>query len=354
MEKLLIIFGGLSSEHDVSCLSAASVTSNVDYNRFELKCIGITREGRWLLTEASAEEIKSGEWENRADNVAVFLSTDRSRKGLYRWDDTRNPIYVPDCLLPILHGEYGEDGSIQGLFKYADIPYIGPEIMSSAAAIDKAITKRLVKGLGLMQADYLEFKLGESHIEAQCKDIANYFEDRYPIFVKPANAGSSIGVSKVNDVSEIMNAVCEAYKHHDKLVVEEGISGREIEVAILDRGDGELIASGIGEIINDDKFYSFDEKYKDSIRTKITIVEDHSDEQLHEIQEQAKKVFRALECKGLSRVDFFYTDDGEICFNEINTMPGFTEHSMYPKLIMDKGIRYTDMITALVESAIKR
>ena len=231
MEKLLIIFGGLSSEHDVSCLSAASVTSNVDYNRFELKCIGITREGRWLLTEASAEEIKSGEWENRADNVAVFLSTDRSRKGLYRWDDTRNPIYVPDCLLPILHGEYGEDGSIQGLFKYADIPYIGPEIMSSAAAIDKAITKRLVKGLGLMQADYLEFKLGESHIEAQCKDIANYFEDRYPIFVKPANAGSSIGVSKVNDVSEIMTAVCEAYKHHDKLVVEEAISGREIEVA---------------------------------------------------------------------------------------------------------------------------
>lgn len=353
MEKLLIIFGGLSSEHDVSCLSVASVISNVNYNRFELKCIGITREGRWLLTEASAEEIKSGEWENRADNVAVFLSTDRSRKGLYRWDDARNPIYVPDCLLPILHGEYGEDGSIQGLFKYADIPYIGPEIMSSAAAIDKAITKRLVKGLGLMQADYLEFKYGERHIEAQCKDIANYFEDRYPIFVKPANAGSSIGVSKVNDVSEIMNAVCEAYRHYDKLVVEEGISGREIEVAILDRGDGELIASGIGEIINDDKFYSFDEKYKDSIRTKVRIAEDLSDEQVHEIQEQAKTVFRALECKGLSRVDFFYTDEGEICFNEINTMPGFTEHSMYPKLIMDKGISYTDMITALVDNAIK-
>ena len=353
MEKLLIIFGGLSSEHDVSCLSVASVISNVNYNRFELKCIGITREGRWLLTEASAEEIKSGEWENRADNVAVFLSTDRSRKGLYRWDDARNPIYVPDCLLPMLHGEYGEDGSIQGLFKYADIPYIGPEIMSSAAAIDKAITKRLVKGLGLMQADYLEFKYGERHIEAQCKDIANYFEDRYPIFVKPANAGSSIGVSKVNDVSEIMNAACEAYKHHDKLVVEEGISGREIEVAILDRGDGELIASGIGEIINDDKFYSFDEKYKDSIRTKVRIAEDLSDEQVHEIQEQAKTVFRALECKGLSRVDFFYTDEGEICFNEINTMPGFTEHSMYPKLIMDKGISYTDMITALVDNAIK-
>lgn len=353
MEKLLIIFGGLSSEHDVSCLSAASVTSNVDNNRFELKCIGITREGRWLLTEASAEEIKSGAWKKRTDNIPVFLSTDRSRKGLYRWDDARNPIYVPDCLLPILHGEYGEDGSIQGIFKYAGIPYIGPEIMSSAAAIDKAITKRLVKGLGLMQADYLEFKLGESHIEAQCKDIANYFEGRYPIFVKPANAGSSIGVSKVNGVSEIMTAVCEAYKHHDKLVIEEGISGREIEVAILDRGDGELIASGIGEIINDDRFYSFDEKYKDSVRTKIRIVEDFSNEQVYEIQEQAKKVFRALECKGLSRVDFFYTNEGEICFNEINTMPGFTEHSMYPKLIMDKGISYTDMITALVDSAIK-
>lgn len=353
MEKLLVIFGGLSPEHDVSCLSAASVIEHLDLNIFEVKCVGITREGEWLLTEATGKEIKSGEWENRADNVAVFLSTDRSRKGLYRWDDTRNPIYVPDCLLPILHGEYGEDGSIQGLFKYADIPYIGPEIMSSAAAIDKAITKRLVKGLGLMQADYLEFKYGERHIEAQCKDIANYFEDRYPIFVKPANAGSSIGVSKVNGVSEIVTAVCEAYKHHDKLVVEEGISGREIEVAILDRGDGELIASGIGEIINDDKFYSFDEKYKDSIRTKVRIAEDLSDEQVHEIQEQAKTVFRALECKGLSRVDFFYTDEGEICFNEINTMPGFTEHSMYPKLIMDKGISYTDMITALVDNAIK-
>lgn len=353
MEKLLVIFGGLSPEHDVSCLSAASVIEHLDLNIFEVKCVGITREGEWLLTEATGKEIKSGAWKKRTNNIPVFLSTNRSRKGLYRWDDARNPIYVPDCLLPILHGEYGEDGSIQGLFKYADIPYIGPEIMSSAAAIDKAITKRLVKGLGLMQADYLEFKYGERHIEAQCKDIANYFEDRYPIFVKPANAGSSIGVSKVNDVSEIMNAVCEAYKHHDKLVVEEGIFGREIEVAILDRGDGELIASAIGEIINDDKFYSFDEKYKDSIRTKIRIVEDLSDEQVHEIQEQAKKVFRALECKGLSRVDFFYTNEGEICFNEINTMPGFTEHSMYPKLIMDKGIRYTDMITALVDNAIK-
>lgn len=353
MEKLLVIFGGLSPEHDVSCLSAASVIEHLDLNIFEVKCVGITREGEWLLTEATGKEIKSGAWKKRTNNIPVFLSTNRCRKGLYRWDDARNPIYVPDCLLPILHGEYGEDGSIQGLFKYADIPYIGPEIMSSAAAIDKAITKRLVKGLGLMQADYLEFKYGERHIEAQCKDIANYFEDRYPIFVKPANAGSSIGVSKVNDVSEIMNAVCKAYKHHDKLVVEEGIFGREIEVAILDRGDGELIASAIGEIINDDRFYSFDEKYKDSIRTKIRIVEDLSDEQVHEIQEQAKKVFRALECKGLSRVDFFYTDEGEICFNEINTMPGFTEHSMYPKLIMDKGIRYTDMITALVDNAIK-
>lgn len=353
MEKLLVIFGGLSPEHDVSCLSAASVIEHLDLNIFEVKCVGITREGEWLLTEATGKEIKSGAWKKRADNIPVFLSTNRSRKGLYRWDEARNPIYVPDCLLPILHGEYGEDGSIQGLFKYADIPYIGPEIMSSAAAIDKAITKRLVKGLGLMQADYLEFKYGERHIEAQCKDIANYFEDRYPIFVKPANAGSSIGVSKVNGVSEIVTAVCEAYKHHDKLVVEEGISGREIEVAILDRGDGELIASGIGEIINDDKFYSFDEKYKDSIRTKVRIAEDLSDEQVHEIQEQAKTVFRALECKGLSRVDFFYTDEGEICFNEINTMPGFTEHSMYPKLIMDKGISYTDMITALVDNAIK-
>ena len=353
MEKLLVIFGGLSPEHDVSCLSAASVIEHLDLNIFEVKCVGITREGEWLLTEATGKEIKSGAWKKRADNIPVFLSTDRSRKGLYRWDDARNPIYVPDCLLPILHGEYGEDGSIQGLFKYAGIPYIGPEIMSSAAAIDKAITKRLVKGLGLMQADYLEFKYGERHIEAQCKDIANYFEDRYPIFVKPANAGSSIGVSKVNGVSEIMTAVCEAYRHHDKLVVEEGISGREIEVAILDRGDGELIVSGIGEIINDDRFYSFDEKYKDSIRTKVRIAEDLSDEQVHEIQEKAKTVFRALECKGLSRVDFFYTDEGEICFNEINTMPGFTEHSMYPKLIMDKGISYTDMIIALIDSAIK-
>ena len=217
MEKLLVIFGGLSPEHDVSCLSAASLTSNVDRSKFELKCLGITREGRWLLTEATSEEIKSGEWKNREDNIAVFLSTDMSRKGVYRWDDAREPVYVPDCLLPILHGEYGEDGSIQGIFKYAGIPYIGPGIMSSAASIDKAITKRLVGGLGLMQADYLEFKLGSRDVTAQCEEIASYFSDRYPIFVKPANAGSSIGVSKVSSASEIRDAVSEAYKHHNKI-----------------------------------------------------------------------------------------------------------------------------------------
>ena len=218
MEKLLVIFGGLSPEHDVSCLSAASLTSNVDRSKFELKCLGITREGRWLLTEATSEEIKSGEWKNREDNIAVFLSTDMSRKGLYRWDDASEPIYIPDCLLPILHGEYGEDGSIQGIFKYAGIPYIGPGIMSSAVAIDKAVTKRLVGGLDLMQADYLEFKLETGDVKAQCEEIASYFSNRYPIFVKPANAGSSIGVSKVSSASEIRDAVSEAYKHHNKIV----------------------------------------------------------------------------------------------------------------------------------------
>ena len=354
MEKLLVIFGGLSPEHDVSCLSAASLTSNIDRSKFELKCLGITREGRWLLTEATSEEIKSGEWKNREDNIAVFLSTDMSSKGLYRWDDASEPIYIPDCLLPILHGEYGEDGSIQGIFKYADIPYIGPGIMSSAVAIDKAVTKRLVGGLDLMQADYLEFKLETGDVKAQCEEIASYFRNRYPIFIKPANAGSSIGVSKVSSASEIRDAVSEAYKHHNKIVVEEGISGREIEVAVLERRDGELIASRIGEIVSDDRFYSFDEKYKDSVKTKVGICDDLSDELVCEIQEQAKAVFRVLECKGLSRVDFFYTDDGEICFNEINTMPGFTEHSMYPKLIMDKGISYSELITTLVDGAIKQ
>ena len=277
-----------------------------------------------------------------------------SRKGLYRWDDACESIYIPDCLLPILHGEYGEDGSIQGIFKYAGIPYIGPGIMSSAVAIDKAVTKRLVKGLDLMQADYLEFKLETGDVKAQCEEIASYFSNRYPIFVKPANAGSSIGVSKVSSASEIRDAVSEAYKHHNKIVVEEGISGREIEVAVLDCGNGELIASRIGEIVSDDRFYSFDEKYKDSVKTKVGICDDLSDELVCEIQEQAKAVFRVLECKGLSRVDFFYTDDGEICFNEINTMPGFTEHSMYPKLIMDKGISYSELITTLVDGAIKQ
>ena len=199
MEILLVIFVGLSPEHDVSCLSAASLTSNTYRSTFELKCLGITREGRWLLTEATSEEIKSGEWKNREDNIAVFLSTDMSRKGLYRWNDAREPVYVPDCLLPILHGEYGEDGSIQGIFKYAGIPYIGPGIMSSAASIDKAMTKMLVGVLELMQADYLEFKLGSRDIKTQCEEIAHSFSNRYTIFVKPANAGSSIGVSKVSN-----------------------------------------------------------------------------------------------------------------------------------------------------------
>ena len=351
MKKVLIIFGGISSEHDVSCLSAASIVSNMDADSFDIRCVGITEEGSWLLTEADSGLIKSGDWKYNKSNKAVFLSTDRTRKGLFCWEDANKALFIPDCIFPVLHGEYGEDGMIQGIFEYAGIPYVGPGVMSSAVSLDKAITKKIVAGLDVKQADYLEFRYDELEIENQSKVIAKHFDRRYPIFIKPANAGSSLGVSKVKNSNEIKPALLEAFKYCKKVIVEEGLTGREIEVAIL-QGDSTL-ASGLGEIISLDKFYSFDEKYKDSDRTKVALVKDLDEAIVSEIQNQAKKIFATLECKSLSRVDFFYTSEGQIYFNEINTLPGFTEHSMYPKLIMEQGFTYAELLTNLIENAIE-
>ncbi|MBR5516955.1 MAG: D-alanine--D-alanine ligase [Firmicutes bacterium] len=351
-QSVVILFGGISSEHEVACNSAASILKNIDTELWDVYKVGIAKDGSWLLTEASPEEIENGSWLGHELNQDVTISANRKYSGLYNFNT--GETYKVDCIFPVLHGMFGEDGTVQGLCEVAGIPYVGCDVPSSALSMDKALTKRIVNETEITQADYLCFKKGD--IEEQAKQIKEYFIGKYPLFVKPAKGGSSVGISRVPNEDAITDALEEAYKYDHSIVVEEGITGREIEVAVLGYDYQNLIASNIGEIIVQDGFYSYASKYGDEevgiVSAQTRIITDLEDKLVNEIKEDAKTVYATLGCKGLSRVDFFLTPDNRVIFNEINTMPGFTKISMYPKLMDGIGIKYRDLITTLIKDAI--
>lgn len=349
--KLLILFGGLSSEHEVSCLSASSIVRNADKEKYDLVAVGITRDGRWRLYEnPDADKIASGEWESEAGTPAMLVP-DRAVHGLIILRDGRAETLRVDCCFPVLHGFGGEDGTVQGLLTLAGIPFVGPGVAASADAMDKSITKVLVEREGVRQAAYYlalrpDFERDADALMARAMDALGAF----PVFIKPCSSGSSVGVHKAADMASLREGLEEAFRWDEKVLIEEFIAGREIEVAVL--GNRAPQASLAGEIAPAQEFYTYDAKYKDA-SSLLYIPARIPDAAMDQVRAAALRVYRAVGCRGLSRVDFFCTEAGEIVFNEINTIPGFTSISMYPKLFAHAGYSYPALIDALVELAME-
>lgn len=343
MKKIGVVFGGMSTENDVSVKSAQGILKKLDKTKYEVHCIYIDKNGNWYKYVGNIEwqEINL-KYIQKINNVLEYL------KQL-------------DVIFPVLHGSYGEDGTIQGLLEIIKIPYIGCKVLAASIGMDKAYTKIIFEKAGLKQTKYKYIKkqgdiylyvdeyLREEKMELEniCEKIVNGL--KFPMFVKPSNSGSSVGVYKVKRISELEQAIKEAGKYDNKILVEEGIDGKEVECAILQ--DNEIKASCVGEVISAEEFYSYDAKYimkesKTLIPARIT------KEQEKEIQNQAQRAFNAIDGKGLSRVDFFIENvTGEIYINEINTLPGFTQISMYPQLWDKSGIEYSKLLDILVENA---
>jgi len=351
-KNLLVIFGGASSEHEVSCKSAASVLRNLKQDKYDIYKIGITKEGNWYLTDSEPDIIETGEWENNKSNYRAAISPDPTVGGItiLHYDGTYETIKI-DVIYPVLHGKHGEDGTMQGLLDLAQIPYVGPGCAASAASMDKGITKLMILPTGVDQAD---FYLTDRHTfasnpEGIIAEIEEHFKGEYPLFVKPANAGSSVGISKAHDVKELFDAIRIAAVEDSKILIEETIVGREIEVAVL--GNLHPKASKVGEILAANEFYDYEAKYNNAA-SKTRIIDDLPEEKLDEIRQDALTVYKAMGCRGLSRVDFFLCEDGRVVFNELNTLPGCTNISMYPKLWEATGLPYSELLDTLISLAL--
>lgn len=349
--SLAVIFGGVSSEHEVSRMSVTSILENLSNERYEVHMVGITKEGRWLLYTGPVEDILSGAWE-QGPVTPAFLSPDPSVHGLVALRDGKAETIHVDVIFPALHGKNGEDGTIQGLFQLSGIPYVGCDTESSAICMDKAVTHSLLSSADIEQAHYLWFYA--DRFDAAPDTIKNKIQARldFPVFVKPSSAGSSVGVSKVERFEDLDQAIRKAAREDKKVVVEEGITGQEVEVAVL--GNRDCDASIVGEIGASAQFYDYDDKYINGT-SQLYIPARIPQEVSEKIRQTAVRAYRLLGCSGLARVDFFVTaGDNRVILNEINTLPGFTSISMYPKLWMAMGLSYGELLDKLIELALQR
>ena len=353
MNKLnvCVLFGGISPEHAVSLRSAESVLNNMDCEKYNIFPVGITREGKWLLFGGKDYALlPDGVWQSHSDNRPAAISPIRGQ-GLLIFEEDRVTTQTIDVVFPVLHGENGEDGAMQGLLQMAGIPYVGPHVAASAVAMDKTLTKLVVDNAGVPQAAWQLVRSSElkNHMEQILDNLEAHFT--YPMFVKPAGTGSSVGVSKASNRERLQEALLAAGAFDEKILVEEFICGREVEVAVL--GNSSPVASICGEIDSGADFYDYDSKYITDTSTAYIparIPEDVAEQ----VRDAAVKVYSVVGCQGLSRVDFFVTfDDNRVVFNEINTLPGFTSISMYPKLFAASGIPYSQLIDQLLQLALE-
>lgn len=358
MEKknIAVIFGGQSSEHDVSCVSVTTVAGAINKDLYEITYIGITKDGHWLKVE-DIEFIKDGSW--RESKTEAILSPDATKKEIIMDGPDGIVRKKIDVIFPVLHGMYGEDGTIQGLFELVKIPYVGCGVLASAAGMDKVYTKIIVDDLGVTQAEYVlvravDVEKSEQDSALMDEQVARVEEKlSYPVFIKPSKAGSSQGVSKAHNREELIDGLKLAAKHDTKILVERNIIGREIECAVLGSA-GNVEASGLGEILAAAEFYDFDAKYNNA-ESKTILTPELPEGKTEEIREAAKKIFTALDGYGLSRVDFFLEKDtNQVIFNEINTLPGFTSISMYPMLWKEAGLPLEELVEKQIQLALER
>lgn len=359
--NLAVLFGGCSSEHEVSCVSVVTVANAVDLEKFNVILIGITKDGRWKLV-SSVEEIQSGAW---VDSTKTAVISPDTSKELIIYDSSAElgdgslescklaaETIKLDVAFPVLHGLFGEDGTIQGLFEMAHLPYVGCGCLSSAVTMDKFFTKVIVDPLDVAQAKYVPVRSYE--LKDMDKVVARVESaHQYPVFIKPSNAGSSKGVSKAHNREELEAGLIEAARHDTKILVEETINGREVECAVFGYGEN-VVAAGVGEILAAADFYDFDAKYNNA-ESKTIIEPELPEGKREEIMEAAKKIYLAVDGYGLSRVDFFLEyETNRVVFNEINTIPGHTAISMYPMIMGAAGYDLKTYVDKLIEMAYER
>ena len=353
MKKLnvCVLFGGISPEHEVSLRSAECVLSNLDPEKYNVFPVGITKQGDWILFGGKDySELPAGTWQDNPDNRRAAISPVRGQ-GLLNFEGDNVVREMIDVVFPVLHGENGEDGAMQGLLQMAGIPYVGPHVSASAVAMDKTLTKLVADNAGVPQAAWQLVR--NCDLQTRMEEILSSIENRfqYPVFVKPAGTGSSVGVSKAADRAQLRDALLQAGIYDEKILVEEFICGAEVEVAVM--GNDSPVASVVGEIDSGADFYDYDAKYVTD--TSVCYIPARiSEEVAEQVREAAVRVYTAIGCQGLSRVDFFVTYEGSrVVFNEINTLPGFTSISMYPKLFAASGIPTPQLVDELLRLAME-
>jgi D-alanine-D-alanine ligase len=356
--RVAVIYGGRSDEHAISCVSAGSILRNLDPKHFDAVAIGITQAGVWVLTAGDPDRlaIVNGRLPEVTASSGPILALPADSDGLGELASftggVAQSLASVDVVFPVLHGPYGEDGTVQGLLEMAGVPYVGAGVLASAAGMDKEFTKKLLAAEGLPIGDYAVLHPRESVLSQQDRERLGL-----PVFVKPARAGSSIGVSRVATWEELPVAVAEARRHDPKVLVEKAIRGRELECGVLELPDGSVAASTVGEIRVDgaqgreDAFYDFATKYLDDV-AELDVPAKVDDDVAEAVRALAIRAFRAIDCQGLARVDFFLTEDGPLV-NEINTMPGFTTISMYPRMWAASGVDYPTLLATMIETALR-
>lgn len=340
-EKVLVIFGSMSSEHEISCISASNVLENLDTEKYDISKIGIDKNGIWYYYTGNVENIKNNSWIKDLMNKEPITNLLKE-------------LRKHDIVFPVLHGKYGEDGSIQGLLEMAQVKYVGCNILGSSIAMDKILSKELVEQTGINVVPYITVSSREfDSIKEDTIDLFQKVESKlkYPVIVKPSKEGSSYGVTKVETSDNLINAIEFALKYDNEILIEKYISNRkEIECAVLeDALENRIYVSTPGEIVSANEFYDFNAKYENN-KSHVKIPAQISDEQIYKIQEYSKNIFKKLRLKGLSRIDFFVSND-KIYYNEVNTMPGFTNISMYPMMLIHDGISYKNILNILISSA---
>ncbi|MCD7726819.1 MAG: D-alanine--D-alanine ligase [Ruminococcus sp.] len=350
--RVAVLFGGQSNEHEISLISASNIIRNIPKDKYEVITIGITKKGRWLLYQGEVDSIENGLWETNPDNVSCVLSPDPIHKGFLALMDGGEVSHIRvDVVFPALHGKNGEDGTVQGLLELAQIPFVGCDLISSANCMDKGMTHIILQAAGIKTAKWVT--MIESELD-EIEAFADKMEESltYPMFVKPANCGSSVGISKVSDRRKLITGIKTAFAHDKKVVVEEGLTGVECECAVM--GNAEPVASTVGEIAAANEFYDYEAKYQNEESKTFIPARTIPAEKIEKIREIAIRAYKALGCSGLARVDFFYLENGEIYLNEINTMPGHTKISMYPQLMEYMGISQSEQADRLITLALER
>lgn len=357
--RVAVVFGGRSNEHAISCVSAGSILRNLDPQQFEVLAIGITPEGSWVLTDGDPDALAIADRQlprvTSASGTELALPADPQRGGqlVSLAPGAGEVLASVDVVFPVLHGPYGEDGTIQGLLELAGVPYVGAGVLASAAGMDKEFTKKLLVAEGLPVGAYAVLRPSQATLHPEERERLGL-----PVFVKPARGGSSIGVSRVASWDRLDVAVAEARRHDPKVIIEAAINGRELECGVLEMPDGSIEASTLGEIRvvgvrgREDGFYDFATKYLDDV-AELDVPAKVDDDVAITLRQLAIRAFEAISCQGLARVDFFLTDRGPV-INEINTMPGFTTISMYPRMWAASGVDYPTLLATMVRTALAR